>query len=158
MLRARVWTERLRGAVHSDDGSAPVEFITVGLLLLVPLVYLVIALGALQSGALGVESGARHIARTIAQSADGADAAARADAVLRTTVTEYGLDPSSVELEVSCTPVATPCPAAGETVVVTVSARVRLPLVPAVLGLDRVASVGVEASAGQKVSRFWSAP
>lgn len=158
MLRARVWAERVRGTARSDVGSAPVEFITVGLLLLVPLVYLVIALGALQSGALGVESGARHIARTMALSSDGADAAARADAVLRTTATEYGLDPSSIELDVACTPAATPCPAAGETVVVTVSARVRLPLVPAVLGLDRIASVEVEASAVQKVSRFWSAP
>ncbi|WP_302848253.1 hypothetical protein [Microbacterium sp. cf046] len=37
----------------------------------------------------------------------------------------------------------------------TVQTRVALPLVPPVLGLERVASIPVEASAVQKISRFW---
>jgi hypothetical protein len=38
---------------------------------------------------------------------------------------------------------------------VTVRANVSLPLVPPILGLERLATVPVEASAAQKVSRFW---
>ena len=38
---------------------------------------------------------------------------------------------------------------------ITVRTRVTLPLVPPVLGLDRLASIPIEASAAQKVSRFW---
>ena len=52
MLRARASTEHRRGAPardfrSDDDGSAALEFILVGLVLLVPIVYLVIALGAI---------------------------------------------------------------------------------------------------------------
>jgi hypothetical protein len=38
---------------------------------------------------------------------------------------------------------------------VTVQARAELPFMPPVLGLDQMAAVPVEASAVQKVSRFW---
>ncbi|MDQ1574531.1 MAG: hypothetical protein QOH44_2090, partial [Actinomycetota bacterium] len=38
-----------------DGGSAALEFITAGLLLLVPLVYLILAMAAIQGGALSVE-------------------------------------------------------------------------------------------------------
>lgn len=59
-----------RSALHDDAGSAALEFITIGVILLVPLVYLVVALGAIQEQTLGVEAAARHIARTIAQAPD----------------------------------------------------------------------------------------
>ncbi|MGB3374763.1 MAG: TadE family protein, partial [Microbacterium sp.] len=72
-------TERLRLLVD-DAGSAALEFITVGVLLLVPLVYLVLALGAIQEQTLGVEAAARHTARVIGQAADASTATARGDA------------------------------------------------------------------------------
>ena len=52
--------------VHPEEGTAALEFIAVGLLLLVPIVYLVITLGTIQGQSLGVEAGARHIARAVA--------------------------------------------------------------------------------------------
>ncbi len=55
----------------------------------------------------------------------------------------------------SAVPAGASCPEAGATLVVTVQTRVALPLVPPVLGLDRLASIPIEASAVQKVSRFW---
>ena len=138
-----------------EAGSAALEFIAVGCLLLVPLVYLMVALGTIQSQSLGVESGARHIARVISQAPDAATATARADAVLRTSAREYGLDPATVSFSVSCIPAGAMCPVAGATVVVRISTRVALPLVPGILGLADIASVPVEATAAQKVSRFW---
>lgn len=136
-----------------DDGSAALEFIIVGLLLLVPLVYLIVSLGVIQSHALGAEAAARHLARTVATSEDTADA----DRVLAAVIEEYGMDAEDVDVAVGCIPAGAPCPEAGATLVVTVASRVALPLVPPVLGLDRLASIPVEASAVQKVSRFWGA-
>lgn len=154
MRRSSRWTD-LRALLADDRGSAPLEFIFVGLLLLVPIVYLVVALGMIQGQILGAESGARHIARAVATAEDAASADARAAAVLHTVVTEYGMDPGAVSVDVTCRDTAGACPTAGATIVVTVRTEVALPLVPPVLGLDRIARVPIEASVAQKVSRFW---
>lgn len=138
-----------------EEGSAALEFILVGLILLVPIVYLIVALGAIQGQALGVEAGARQLARTIATSPDAATADARADRVLAAIVEEYGIDHDSLTVDVSCASGASACPEAGATLLVRVSASVALPLVPAVLGLDTLTRIPVEATGAQKVSRYW---
>lgn len=154
MPRSSRWTER---RADGERGSAALEFILVGLLLLVPVIYLTVALGLIQGQSMGVESAARHVARAVAQSADGDGARASADRVLRSVIDEYDLDPAAVDLALSCRPQGAACPQSGATLIVTVRARVALPLVPPVLGLDRIASIPVESSAAQKVSRFWGA-
>ena len=50
MPRSRRSTDLLTG----ERGSASLEFLTVGMILLVPLVYLVLAVAAIQAAALGV--------------------------------------------------------------------------------------------------------
>lgn len=141
----------------NEDGSAALEFIAVGVILLVPLVYLVIALGAIQEQTLGAEAAARHIARVVSRAPDVATAAERSDAVLAGIVDEYGLDADAVEMTLVCTPAVVECPSAGATIIVTVATRVQLPLVPEMLGLDRATAVPVQAEAVQKVSRLWGA-
>lgn len=157
MLPWRAWTDAVRArlAPHEDAGSAALEFIFVGVLMLVPLVYLIVTLGLIQGQTLGTEAGARHIARAMA-TAHGEDAAARrADEVLQAVVADYDIDAESVELSVDCTPRGAACPSAGVTVRTTVRARVALPLVPQVLGMRRWASIPVESTAVQHVSQFW---
>ncbi|WP_375383944.1 TadE family protein [uncultured Microbacterium sp.] len=162
----RRWNPSIETADHEpgegsglgEAGSAALEFIVVGLLLLVPVVYLIVSLGLIQGQSLGVEAGARHIARSVSSAPDASTADARARQVLAAVVDEYGLDPDSLKIEVSCRPAGATCPEAGATLVVTLSARVALPLVPPILGLDRLALVPIEASAVQKVSRFWGVP
>jgi hypothetical protein len=118
-------------------------------------VYLIVALGMIQGQSLGAEAGARHIARAIS-TAQNADAARdSADRILRSVIEEYALDAASVRFSFECHPAGETCPEAGSTLVVTIQTSVALPLVPPVLGLDRLASIPVEASAVQKVSRFW---
>ncbi|REJ04364.1 TadE family protein [Microbacterium bovistercoris] len=148
MRRWRLW-------VKDDEGSAALEFITAGILLLVPLVYLVIALGAVQEQTLGAEAAARHTARAISQATDQGAANARADAVLASVRDEYGMDDVDVALE--CLPAGDPCPRAGATVIVRVSTRVALPFMPPVAGLDQLTAIPIEASAAQKASRLWGA-
>ncbi|MDW4572982.1 TadE family protein [Microbacterium sp. M3] len=137
-----------------ERGSAALEFIVVGLLMLVPLVYLVVTLGLIQGQSLGAEAAARHVARAVSTASDADDARTRADAVLAAVAAEYGID--HVDLSVACTPAGASCPRAGATLHITVRAEVALPLVPPVLGLDEIAVIPVEASAAHKVSRFWS--
>lgn len=144
MRRARAWAT-------DDTGSAALEFITVGVILLVPLAYLVIVLGALQTQSFGVEAAARHTARAIAL-ADGPESAREiAEPVLANVVSEYGLDPDSLDVSIDCAPAAGDCPEPGAIVTVTVHATARLPFVPPVLGLDRATAIPVEASSVQRV-------
>lgn len=142
--------------MNDERGSSSLEFIAVGVILLVPLAYLVMVLGTIQEQTLGVESAARHAARVIATATDADSAVSRGDAVLAGIVQEYGIDPGEVTLSVRCMPEGQECPSAGATVVVTVGTTARLPFVPAILGLDRATAIPVEASALQKVSRQWS--
>ena len=150
MLRWSRWT-------GNDEGSAALEFLTAGLILLVPLVYLVVTLGLIQQQTLGVEAAARHSARAISQASDPDAAADRGRQVLSSVIDEYGLDPDAVEVSMSCVPAGEGCPAAGATVIVTVSTVAPLPLVPSVLGLDRAASVPIEATSSQRLPRMWGA-
>ncbi|NHI17255.1 TadE family protein [Microbacterium excoecariae] len=136
----------------SDDdaerGSASLEFLVAGLVLLVPLVYLVVALSALQNAALGAETTARLVARSVASGAAGAPEAVRVDAAAA-----YGLDPQAVDMSVQCENARAACPEAGAIVVVTISTRVALPLVPDVWGLQDAAAVPIEARAAFRVER-----
>jgi len=152
MRPRRASTERL---LDDEAGSAALEFIVGGVILLVPIIYLVVTLGIIQSHALGVESASRHVARAVASAESVEDADDRAAAVLDSLVTEYDLDRDTLAVDVSCVGDAVTCPTAGAIVRVTVSSSVPLPLVPPVLGLDDAARVGVESSSVQKVSRYW---
>ena len=142
--------------MRADDGSASLEFITVGMILLVPLVYLIVALSAVQSGALAVEGAARQAARVYVLAADDADGVAGASRAVEVALADYGLQNETVSVHVDC---ETPgrCLTPRSAITVTVRVIVPLPLVPDVLSLSDVAALPVEATATQTVSRFWHA-
>lgn len=130
-----------------EHGSAALEFIAVGVLMLVPLAYLVIALATVQAQTLGIEAAARFAARTVASGEDPA-------AVARAIAAQYDIDPARIDVSIACTPVPHPCPAAGATVLLSVRTEVQLPFLPDAFGLDALTSVPIEASAAHKVSRY----
>ncbi|WP_144873616.1 TadE family protein [Microbacterium sp. 1.5R] len=144
--------------MSDDRGSAALEFITVGVILLVPLVYLIVALGSIQEHTLGAEAAARHLARAIALVPDAASAADYGDRLVASIADQYGIAPGTLEVSVACAPRTPECPAPGALVTVTVATHVPLPLVPSVLGLDTAASIPVEGTAVQKMSRLWGTP
>lgn len=158
MQSSRHSSEDRGSAVHvgptvgDERGSASLEFLTVGMLLLVPIVYLVLALAAVQGGALAVEGAARQAARIAVQAGDLPSAEAAVDRAVRVTLADYGVDADAASVVIDCDSAA--CDAPGTRVRVSVEAQVRLPLVPEVLELGLVGSVPVEASATQTVSRF----
>jgi hypothetical protein len=144
---------RRQSARFADErGSASLEFLTVGMLLLVPLVYLVLALAAIQAGALGVEGAARQAARVAVTASDPDATEAAVDRAVRVTLADFGIDADAASVTMVCDRVD--CAEPGARVQVTVGARIALPLVPDVLSLTAVGSVPVEASATQTVSRF----
>jgi Flp pilus assembly protein TadG len=147
----------LNRARSSDDGSASLEFITVGMILLVPLVYLILTLSQLQAGAFAVEGAARQAARVFVQSPSTGDAKASAKRAVQFALADYGIDPSSATIDIACKPVSHDCLTRQGFVTVTVSARVPLPLVPPILDLTVPLSIELNASATQQVSRFWGA-
>jgi hypothetical protein len=150
---------RLKPVHHlrSDTGSASLEFITTGLILLVPLVYLVLAMSALQGGALAVEGAARQAARVYVRAPSETVAAERAQRAVDVALADYGLAAGDAQVTIDCAAGAGGCLTRRAAVTVTVRLRVPLPLVPDVLGLAGTASVPLESNATQTVSRFWPA-
>ncbi|ANJ26628.1 hypothetical protein [Agromyces aureus] len=156
MRRSRRSTEsrgpRPPGLLDDESGSASLEFLTVGLLLLVPIVYLVLSMSAIQAGAFAVEGAARHAARIAADGAGAPGATSDVERAVRVALEDFGVDEDSATVSISCE--SADCDEPGERIDVVVRARVMLPLVPDVLGLSGVASVPVESAATQTVSRF----
>jgi len=125
------------------------------LILLVPLVYLVLSMAALQGGALAVEGAARQAARVYVLAPDEATATTRAERAVQFGLTDYGIDPGGAQMSVACQAGPNGCLTRQSTVTVTVRIRVALPLLPDLLSLRDAASVPLEAQATQTVSRFW---
>lgn len=148
------WREWCR----DDRGSAAMEFITVGMLLTVPLVYLVLTLSAIQSAVLAAEGAARHAARAIGQSATHAQGLASGSAAVEVALATVGLDASAASVEVQCLPNPAECITPAGTVTVSVVTQVPLPLVPPVLDLDVGLSVPIHAIAASPVSQFVVTP
>lgn len=140
-----------------ERGSASLEFLTAGLLLLVPLVYLVLTLAAIQSAALATEGAARQAARVFVQAESTPAGLAAAERALTLALADHAVEASDVALSIRCSPVPSQCHTRRGWVTVETSVRVPLPLLPPVLELRGPLSVPVEASATQQVSRFWGA-
>ncbi len=138
-----------------DSGSASLEFITAGMILLVPLVYLVLVMSAVQAGALAVEGAARQAARVYVQSATPAEATGAAQRAIQFALTDYGLDAHSAVVSVSCSPTPGNCFTRQGFVTITVATTVTLPMAPAVLSRSLPLAIPLSATATQQVSRFW---
>lgn len=140
---------------RNDVGSASLEFIVAGLVLLVPIVYLVVALSLIQSAVLAVEGGSRHAARLFVEAPDPDTGVARAEQAVAFALEDQGIDPSGARITITCADgIAGECLERGSSVSVVVRLQVALPLAPPVLGLDRLATVPVEARSVNAVSDF----
>lgn len=160
MPRSSRWSSCLgRACRHArdDTGSASLEFITVGLILLLPLVYLVLAMATIQGAAFAVEAAARQAVRVFVTAPSHAAATERAQRAIQFALADAGIEhPPTVS--VSCSPNPGNCLTRLGVVTVVVSVSVSLPLVPSALDLDVPLSVPMQASATQQVSRFGGAP
>jgi Flp pilus assembly protein TadG len=153
MLRSK----RSKGWWNADEGSASLEFITTGVILLVPLVYLIVALASIQAGALAVEGAARQAARVYVQSATPEAGRAAAARAVEFALADHGFEAKAASMTVACAPIPDTCLNRGGSVIVTVRLQAALPLVPSIFDFRTAASVPLSSSAAQTVSRFWGA-
>jgi hypothetical protein len=149
MRRSRRWTDLL-----GDDGSASIEFITVGILMLVPTVYLVLALSSIQSASFAVEGAARQASRVFVQAETVAQAQAAASRAIAVTLADYGLDAADARVVITCRPNPADCLTRRGFVTVTITTVAPLPLFPAVLETGIPPGVPIDSVATEQVSRF----
>ena len=126
-----------------DRGTATVEFIWMSLLLLVPLVYVLIAVFDTQRAAYGVSAASRSAALAFLQSSDAVAGEHRARAAADAALADQGVE--GADVQVTCLPAASACFEPGSSVRVVVRATQRLPLTPRVLG-PRLGSIAVDST------------
>jgi len=121
---------------RGERGSALVELTWLGLLLLVPMLWIVLSVFEVQRGAFGVSSAARSAGRAYALAPNDAVGQARAEAVVRRALDDQGLEGQPFTLRVSCEPFPADCHSGTSVITVRVATTVRIPLLPEVLGGD----------------------
>lgn len=140
------------GRFSGDRGTAVVEFTVLGLVLLVPVVYAMMSVLAVQRAALGVTAAARDAARVYATAA-AADREPFAVAAASLALADQGLQLDRQGLHVACVGECV----AGGLVEATVEAHVDLPLLPRVLSGSRgTASVAVFGRHSERIDAFRS--
>ena len=133
---------------HEEQGSALVEFIWLGLLLLVPLVYLLLAAFDVQRASYGASAASRAAGRAFVLAPSQPVGYARAEAAARVALADQGIHGDRARVAVTCAPDPTRCLSPGSTVTVSVTVQQPLPVAPAVFGGSapsvRVVSTHVE--------------
>ncbi|WP_395692938.1 hypothetical protein [Nocardioides sp.] len=125
---------RTRGEERGEDGSALVELVWLGVLLLLPMVWIVVSVFDVQRGAFAVSGAARAAGRAYALAPDDATGRSRAEAAARQALTDQGAGGAPLSLRITCTPYPHDCHSGTSVITVRVSSRVELPLLPDVLG------------------------
>ncbi len=121
---------------RDERGSALVELSWLGLLLLVPMLWILVSVFEVQRGAFGVSTAARSAGRAYALAPNDAAGQARAEAVVRRALEDQGLDGAPFTVRVTCTPFPANCHSGTSVITVLVSTRVELPLLPDLFGGD----------------------
>ena len=119
---------------RGERGSAIVEFVWLAILLLVPLLYVVLAVFDTQRAAYAASAAARSASRAFVTSPDQATGYARAEAAARLAFGDQRLEAGGFTLTISCRPDPQHCLTAGSVVAAEVRSAADLPLAPAVLG------------------------
>jgi hypothetical protein len=118
---------------RTEQGSALVELTWLGILLLVPLLWIVVSVFEVQRGAFAVSGAARAAGRAYALAPSDALGRARAEAAAHQVMADQGVGGQPLGLVVTCAP-AGDCHAPGTMITVDLRSRVDLPLLPDVLG------------------------
>lgn len=139
-----------RADERSDRGSALIEFSVASLILLIPLVYLIIALGRLQAASYAVTSAATAASTIIARTPDDHTPAAASDAVVL-ALHDHGFDDAAHDLTIDCTP---SCAAPDALITARVTVDVPLPGVPAAIDAAVPTHIAVTAHHADRVSAY----
>lgn len=134
---------------RDEAGTALIEFIWLGLLLLVPLVYILLTVFDAQRGAFGASSASRAAGRAFVLAPDQHTAFDRAEHAAMAALEDQGIDDDGdVSVVIDCDPEPDECLTAGSMITVEVVVQQPLPVVPSALGASapsvRLSSTHVE--------------
>jgi hypothetical protein len=137
-----------RSGRRDQHGSAIVEFVWLAILLLVPLLYIVLAVFDTQRAAYAASAAARSATRAFVTSPDQETAFARAEAAARLAFADQGIDVPGYRLAITCHPDPRHCLTPGSVVSAEVRSAAVLPLMPSALGghTPRIAIAAVHRS------------
>jgi Flp pilus assembly protein TadG len=121
---------------HDESGTAVIEFVWLAILLLIPLLYVVLAVFDTQRTSYATSSAARSAGRAFITSPDEKSAYARAQAAARLAFADQGIQGAPMRLVIHCDPHPDNCLSPGSVVVTEVHSSVDLPLMPAALGTN----------------------
>ncbi len=126
-----------------EAGTALIEFIWLALLLIIPLVYVLIAVFDAQRAAYGVSAATRSAARAFVLAPDSDTAFARARRAAEVALADQDINAASVDIR--CRPAPSDCLKPGSSVRVKIRVTQPLPLTPSVLG-DQLAPITVDST------------
>jgi Flp pilus assembly protein TadG len=129
---------------RGERGTAIVEFVWLAILLLVPLLYIVLAVFDTQRASYAASAAARSASRAFVTAPDQTTAYARAQAAARLAFGDQGIDEAAFRLTITCRPDPRHCLAPGSVVAAEVRSATDLPLLPAALG-DNTPRIAVDA-------------
>lgn len=135
-------------ARRDDSGTAIIEFIFVAVIVMVPLMYLIVAVASVQRSELAVSQAAREAGRAFATADSPGDAMARARAAMHIALHDQGLpddaDLRFVSAAASCTadPAVMPTLTPGTEFTVCVTRHAGVPAVPRFLTGRGITTVG----------------
>ncbi len=146
-MTARERRARLTRRLSDDRGTAIIEFVFIAVLVLVPLVYLIVAVAVVQRSSLAVTNAAREAGRAFATADSESDAITRAQVAARLALADQGItDPIQLRYVASGTGCdATPIVAhllPGAVFAICVQRAFALPGVPSVLAGHGITVVG----------------
>lgn len=118
----------------AEQGSAIVEFVWLGLLLLLPLVYVLVTAFEVQRASYGASSASRAAARAFVLAPDQPSAYDRARRAAAVALGDQGLGDKRADVTITCRPEPARCLSPGSVVTVVVAATQPLPLAPEVMG------------------------
>ena len=120
-------------APRDERGSALVELTWLGVLLLIPLLWIVLSVFEVQRGAFAVDAAARAAGRAYALAPTDAEGRQRAEAAARLALEDQGIS-APLDLRITCTPYPRDCHSGTSVITVVIASRVDLPLLPSFLG------------------------
>jgi Flp pilus assembly protein TadG len=122
---------------RDQRGSAVVELAWLGILLVLPVLWIVMSVFQVQRGAFGVSTAARAAARAYSLAPDDATGLVRARQAARVALDDQGVHAVGPDVRVTCTPYPADCHQGTSVITVSVHSRVVLPMMPSALGGNR---------------------